>query len=878
VPPWDRYAATPQSGNPSSRYIIPPAGPKPATNYQNVAGGGQAYIPGSAADPASITRTRAAELAADPRVGVDIARTQLAMQKDQVDLQKAPAEQRKAIADAAKAEADLAKAQQEAAAAANGGINPNDPKMKAIVAQLLKAEDAYARTIKGGWPNPIAGRFPTAENTAFESIGSGLAEIGNAAFRVPGQGTQSDADAARFAAANQPFATDTEAALEAKFGNMRTRLQANGITLPAPVYQQGAQQQGVTNGTVAPGGSNNNTILPLAGGAGSTGANPPPAGPTAPTITLATGSTRNEADPQASALIDAGIRSGLTDEQINASLKAIGFNQTIDAKQSEAARAYLAANPGYTGSFGGATREVVNSQLAQAAASPIGTYFTNAADALSAGTLDNLTADPAAARRGLELSNAQNPTAALLGAISGGALAAGGVELGLGAGAARLGAGAASRLLTNPITADAAYGAAYGAGSTDEGSRLLGAGLGAGAGVAGGMFGRGVTRGLGNATRGVRNDAVQYLRDRNIPLTFGQTVGQSGVLGRAIQGAENRLSGLSGVGDVVGNRYREGIQAFNREAFDQGLAPIGAGTGGVIGEAGIDAGRALRSQAYDDALGGVNTVADQPFVADMTATLQAGRALPDPMAGNADYTLNTRIGNSFGPNGELSGRDFQQAIRGLRRDASSVANQPYGYDFGQVARQGEDALTGLLERQAPGAVPAYQAANAANRNLEVLRSAVDRAKNTEGTFSPAQLAMSASQNSRRFGNTQGTTDQPFFELSRAAQAVLPNKVPDSGTAGRLATLGGLGLVGGVGAGAGYAGGDTSTGLGSALLAGGTLAAGGSRAGQRALTRLVAERPDRFVRIGDQIYDRARIGGMFGAGLGAAAIPSLLPAQ
>jgi hypothetical protein len=352
-------------------------------------------------------------------------------------------------------------------------------------------------------------------------------------------------------------------------------------------------------------------------------------------------------------------------------------------------------------------------------------------------------------------------------------------------------------------------------------------------------------------------------------------------LGGVAKGVEDRLSGVPVLGTVVNARRLEGMQGFNRAAFDESLAPIapqnarpGWGTNGVTGEQGIEAAQTRVGDAYDTTLNPVQLQADLPFTGDMRATLAAGDALPDPMAGRARYTLNTRIGNSFSDTGGLSGRDFQQSIRGLRRDAASVVNEPYGYDFGQVTRQGEAGLEGLLQRQSPGTLPAYNAANGAYRNVEVLRDAVNRARNgtrvgQPGIFAPSQLADAAAANAKKFGNSQGTTRQPFFDLSRAGQNVLPNSVPDSGTAGRLLTqqalaAGGLGVLGG---GAGYAGGgeDGAQAVGAGGLAlGAILAAGGSRAGQRAITRALLDRPDALVQLGNQVQRRARIGGLFGA--------------
>lgn len=514
---------------------------------------------------------------------------------------------------------------------------------------------------------------------------------------------------------------------------------------------------------------------------------------------------------------------------------------------------------GVTGQIGSGARGVANSLTLGAAP-----YIAAGAQSLFG---DETFSDRLQrARATMEADWRVNPLSTLAGEVGGGVASAGGLELGLARLGGRLG-GVAGSVVGSPRTADALYGltsAGLNSGG-DTGATAVGGAVG----VGGGMFGRGLARGVGRLATGVQNASAQALRGAGVPLTGGQAAG--GIL----KGIEDRLSGAPIIGDVIRNRRTEGLEAFNRAAFDEGLTPINSTTGGAIREQGVEAARAARSQAYDRALNGVQVQADGPFVADMQAAINAGRALPDPMASNLEYTLPTRVGNSFDEGGGLSGRDFQQSLRGLRRDAKAVENLPYGWDFGNVTRQAEEALEGLLNRQAPGTVPAYRAANAANRNVEILKDATNRARNGSrsgevGVFTPSQLSDAAAQNARRFGGTEGTTQQPFFNLTRAGQEILPSQVPDSGTAGRLATLALPGILGGVGAGAGYAGGDTQTGLGGGLALGALLTAGGSRAAQQALVKALLDRPAPIRAFGRQVNDRAYLGGMFGAPLAALA--------
>lgn len=190
-------------------------------------------------------------------------------------------------------------------------------------------------------------------------------------------------------------------------------------------------------------------------------------------------------------------------------------------------------------------------------------------------------------------------------------------------------------------------------------------------------------------------------------------------------------------------------------------------------------------------------------------------------------------------------------------------------------------MTCMVQRQAPEVVPALNAANEAYGRAGIVRDAVNAARNGArsgegGLFMPSQLADAASRNSRRFGGNQATPDQPFYELTSAARDVLPSRVPDSGTTGRLTTLLLPGALAGTGGAAEYAGADG--GLGTGLAAGALLAAGGSRGGQNLLVRALLDRPDAAIRAGQALQRNNRVGGIFGAALLPASIQPLLAGQ
>lgn len=66
--------------------------------------------------------------------------------------------------------------------------------------------------------------IPTDDNSRFDTAGAGLGEVGLAAFRVPGVGSQSDTELRAFIDANRPSSWDRDAEIEEKLNNLQNRL------------------------------------------------------------------------------------------------------------------------------------------------------------------------------------------------------------------------------------------------------------------------------------------------------------------------------------------------------------------------------------------------------------------------------------------------------------------------------------------------------------------------------------------------------------------------------------------------------------------------------------------------------------------------------
>jgi hypothetical protein len=611
---------------------------------------------------------------------------------------------------------------------------------------------------------------------------------------------------------------------------------------------------------------------------------PPPSGggsggsaPSGPTLGLATGATRDKFDPGLTAKLDRAIRAGLP-YNTAMSLFPTG-TKPADRATYEAAVQFAKANPGYNKSLAEVTQSVPTTALQRFAASPLAAGIAGAGNAMTAGTADELIAGAnqlvggdqslAEINAKKQLLAAEHPIADVVGNVVGGTAA----TLGTGSALRGLGLISKARAAANPILSsvlgDAAYGGAYGAGENND-NRLAGLGLGLVAGGAGSALGAGATKALGATVRGAVNPAAERLRARGIPLTVGE------VLGGGWKKGQDALTSVFGPGNMVARRYQEGREALNKAAFNEAGNIVGARVD-EVGRPAIQALEGVKSNAYDQALNPVSLdLTDPAFAADMANARTMAAKIPNVEQAQ-EVALNElpyRIGNATNPQtGLMSGRGFQETYRGLSRTAKDRASKSYGYEVGQVMQAGKDALVDTLNRQAPGAVPAFQRANAVNRHLSTLIDAVNAARNQVDTgeplFTPAQLQAAADANTRKFSGKAASAAgyRPFNQLATDAQQVMSSKLPESGTAVRRAAIA---LATGVpGAGLGYTDDGLTGAAEGAAVPLGLLSLGGTKIGQKLLVDALIKRTVAAQQAGARIANRPQIGASI---LASAGIP------
>jgi hypothetical protein len=353
--------------------------------------------------------------------------------------------------------------------------------------------------------------------------------------------------------------------------------------------------------------------------------------------------------------------------------------------------------------------------------------------------------------------------------------------------------------------------------------------------------------------RASTNPDIAALRSQGIEPTIGQT------LGGAFNAAEEKAQSLPIMGDAIAMARNRARGQFNNSRINAALEPIGESVEGT-GQAAIRAAGDKLSAAYDDAISRLPHVNfDSPeFNQDFGKLLHMGERLPTAdLRREFSNIVNDTILSNMSPNGAILGGTFKNVDSELGQIArnygrSSVASER---NLGAAVEELQKALMGQVRRDFPEIASKLDAADAGWARLVRLEQAGKAAKKTGGVFTPGQYidAISSLDKSvRRRAVSRGTAmDQSF---ANAAQSVLGNKYPDSGTAGRaLLATGALG----------------SALYNPAIPAG--LAAGAAMylpPAQNALRALILKRPDAAPRVANYLRQVLALPAAYGAGMAA----------
>lgn len=355
----------------------------------------------------------------------------------------------------------------------------------------------------------------------------------------------------------------------------------------------------------------------------------------------------------------------------------------------------------------------------------------------------------------------------------------------------------------------------------------------------GAAFGAGTSGLLAGAARVIKpetNAMATQLMKEGVTPTPGQ------ILGGAFNTAEEKLQSLPILGDAIGYSKRKAQEEFNKAALNRALAPIGE-KATQAGRAGVSEVKEKLGKAYESLLPKISFKPDQQFVQEFDNLKQMATGL-GPQEQVKFNRIIDDVMSKASPNGSMLGTTFKTVESKLNKEAKNFASSSDAYqqELGGALNEALRILRDTLPRVNPGFSDELKAINTGYANYTRIRQAASStaAGAREGMFTPAQLAQAVRGQDTSVGKGASATGQALMQdLAEQGTNVLGSKVPDSGTAGRLALLGG-------GAAAGSATG-TAIPLAAALTAGSL-----PYVGRKATAAMLTKRPESAKKLAELI--------------------------
>lgn len=352
----------------------------------------------------------------------------------------------------------------------------------------------------------------------------------------------------------------------------------------------------------------------------------------------------------------------------------------------------------------------------------------------------------------------------------------------------------------------------------------------------GGAFGGALPAVTGAVARVVRpnasaNPQLQALRAEGVRPTLGQT------LGGLANNLEEKATSVPILGDMIGAARRGAAADLNRAAFNRALKPVGATLPkGTVGRDAVQFTEDAISDGYNSLLPKLTVKADKSFSADLQNLQQmVNTGSLDPNAAKAfNRILQNDVLGKFKGQNALTGETFKAIESDLSNSIKRFAQSQDADQrlVGDALGEVQSSLRQLLQRSNPAQAKELGKLNTAWANFKRVQKASAALGAEDGIFTPAQLQSAVKAADRSKDKASFARGNALMQdLSEAGKTVLGNKVPDSGTAGRLLATGAAGTASLM----------DPTGIAPAIL-GGTFAAY-SRPVQSALTALIAERPE-----------------------------------
>ena len=316
-----------------------------------------------------------------------------------------------------------------------------------------------------------------------------------------------------------------------------------------------------------------------------------------------------------------------------------------------------------------------------------------------------------------------------------------------------------------------------------------------GIGLAGGSVLPAVAAGLGRliSPAASRNPDVAMLKSEGVAPTIGQT------LGGWANAVEEKAQSLPIIGDAIAAARGRARDQFNQAALNRAGAPVGAKASGSGQEAVAEIGDKI-SAAYDAAKTQLGSFQLDRTAASQLAQIKSMAANLGPREQAAFQAVWDRLDAAVSQNGTVRAEAFKMFDSKAGQEAARFQGSPdvYQQQVGDAIKQLQTVVLDAAKRANPTAAKAFDKADEAWANLVRVEGASKAAMNSGGVFTPAQLQQAVRAADTSVRDRATARGQALLQdLSGAGQRVLGNRVPDSGTAGRMFLGGGALATGAV---------------------------------------------------------------------------------
>lgn len=340
----------------------------------------------------------------------------------------------------------------------------------------------------------------------------------------------------------------------------------------------------------------------------------------------------------------------------------------------------------------------------------------------------------------------------------------------------------------NTLTGSALIGAVANALTTPGDARERGKAALWGAG--GSLTGTALAKGSSKAAPKAVSPDIAALAQEGISLTPGQN------MGGVFKSLEDKATSMPFVGNVIQNARRRGIEDFDKAAFNRVLSPLQkinptTSLSSDTGRQGFANVKQAIGDAYDAVLPKLNNIGvDSQYASDMSQLKNLASTLPKDKAEQFNKILDYYVDSRFTPAGRMSGETMKDVESNLGQQAGSYLKSPLPDDrnLGNALKQAQDNLRQMVQRSNPSNAADLQKINGAFATYARLRKAASMTGTAaqEGLFTPAQLNNAVRAGDQTAGKSAYASGNALLQdLTDPAMRVMPSKVPDSGTAGRV---------------------------------------------------------------------------------------------